>query len=244
MSNSLGNKQVMADNIKYYMEQKHVSSVDMCRVLNVPQSTFSYWINAKTYPRIDKIEKMADYFGVSKADLVEPRLPFSYKNLVSAAIDAMPDSVTESVSNLSKTMISMLGEKGIFPVPVMRSVPLVGTIACGTPILAEQNIEGDVSAPDHVHADFALRCQGDSMINARIFDGDIVYIRQQETVDDGEIAAVLINDEATLKRVHLYEDHVVLEPENPQYRPLVYWGIDMNAVRILGKAVAFTSIVR
>lgn len=244
MSNSLGNKQVMADNIKYYMEKKHVSSVDMCRVLNVPQSTFSYWINAKTYPRIDKIEKMADYFGISKADLVEPRLQFSYKNLVSAAIDAMPDSVTESVSNLSKAMISILGEKGIFPVPAMRSVPLVGTIACGTPILAEQNIEGDVSAPEHVHADFALRCQGDSMINARIFDGDIVYIRQQETVDDGEIAAVLINDEATLKRVHLYEDHVVLEPENPQYRPLVYWGIDMNAVRILGKAVAFTSIVR
>ena len=115
------------------------------------------------------------------------------------------------------------GANNITNIPAMRSVPLVGTIACGTPILAEQNIEGDVSAPEHVHADFALRCQGDSMINARIF---------------------LINDEATLKRVHLYEDHVVLEPENPQYRPLVYWGIDMNAVRILGKAVAFTSIVR
>lgn len=134
--------------------------------------------------------------------------------------------------------------KNAISVPKMHAVPLVGTIACGTPILAEQNIEGDVSAPEHVHADFALRCQGDSMINARIFDGDIVYIRQQETVDDGEIAAVLINDEATLKRVHLFDDHVVLEPENPQYRPIVLWGNDMNTVRILGKAVAFTSVVR
>ena len=165
------------------------------------------------------------------------------------ALDVKPSWLMgiEDEPQIPKDFIQLFASpsaKNIISVPTMRSVPLVGTIACGTPILAEQNIEGDVSAPDHVHADFALRCQGDSMINARIFDGDIVYIRQQETVDDGEIAAVLINDEATLKRVHLYEDHVVLEPENPQYRPLVYWGIDMNAVRILGKAVAFTSIVR
>lgn len=87
-------------------------------------------------------------------------------------------------------------------------------------------------------------CKGDSMINARIFDGDIVYIRQQPTVDNGEIAAVLIDDEATLKRVRLFDDHIVLEPENPLYRPFVYWGEEMNTVRILGKAVAFLSTVR
>lgn len=81
------------------------------------------------------------------------------------------------------------------------------------------------------------------MINARIFNGDIVYIRQQDTVENGEIAAVLIGDEATLKRVRLFDDHISLEPENPQYRPMVLWGEEMNAVRILGKAVAFTSII-
>ena len=81
------------------------------------------------------------------------------------------------------------------------------------------------------------------MINARIFDGDIVYIRQQDTIESGEIAAILIDDEATLKRVRLYSDHVVLEPENPQYRPRVYWGEEMNNVHILGKAIAFTSSV-
>ena len=82
------------------------------------------------------------------------------------------------------------------------------------------------------------------MINARIFDGDIVYIRQQPSVENGEIAAVLIDGEATLKRVRLFDDHVSLEPENPMYKPLVYWGDEMSAVHILGKAVGFTSTIR
>lgn len=132
----------------------------------------------------------------------------------------------------------------ILPMPEMRKIPLVGTIACGEPILAQENIEEYVSIPKELSGDFALRCKGDSMINARIFDGDIVYIRQQDTVENGEIAAVLIDSEATLKRVKLFEDHIVLEPENPMYKPLSYWGEEMNTVRILGKAVAFTSVVR
>lgn len=132
----------------------------------------------------------------------------------------------------------------IIPMPAMREVPLVGSIACGTPILAEENLDGTVEAPDHVRADFALRCKGDSMINARIFDGDIVYIRQQESVEHGEIAAVIIDDEATLKRVYIYDDCISLEAENPQYKPMVYRGEEMNNIRILGKAVAFTSAIR
>lgn len=132
----------------------------------------------------------------------------------------------------------------IMPMPEMRKIPLIGTIACGAPILAEEHIEEYIDIPKHINADFALTCKGDSMINARIFDGDIVYIRQQDTVENGEIAAVLIDGDATLKRVKLYEDHISLEPENPQYRPQVYWGEEMNDVRILGKAVAFTSAIR
>lgn len=132
----------------------------------------------------------------------------------------------------------------ILPMPEMRRIPLIGSIACGAPILAEEHIEDYVDLPRHVKADFSLTCKGDSMINARIFDGDIVYIRQQETVENGEIAAVLIGTEATLKRVRLFDDHIVLEPENPMYKPLVYWNEEMNTVRILGKAVAFTSAIR
>lgn len=131
----------------------------------------------------------------------------------------------------------------IIPMPETYKVPLVGTIACGTPILAVENTDGEVDVPNHIRADFALRCKGDSMINARIFDGDIVYIRQQDSVENGEIAAVLIDDEATLKRIRIYDDHISLEPENPQYKPIVLWDEEMNSVRILGKAVAFTSSI-
>ena len=128
--------------------------------------------------------------------------------------------------------------------PVMSKIPLLGSIACGAPILAQEHIEDYLDLPGHIHADFALTCKGDSMINARIFDGDVVYIRQQDTVDNGEIAAVLIDGEATLKRVRLFDDHISLEPENPQYRPIVLWGEDMNTAHIIGKAVAFTSTIR
>ena len=132
----------------------------------------------------------------------------------------------------------------LMPMPKMRKIPLIGSIACGSPILAEEHIEDYIDIPAHIHADFSLTCKGDSMINARIFDGDIVYIRQQDTVESGEIAAVLIESEATLKRVLIYDDHIILAPENPTYKPIICWHEEMNTVRILGKAVAFTSPVR
>ena len=126
----------------------------------------------------------------------------------------------------------------------VKKVPLLGTIACGEPILADENVECYVSVPDHIHADFCLRCQGDSMINARIFDGDIVYIHKQPIVENGEIAAVLIEEEATLKRVYIYPDKIILQPENPLYAPKVYVQEEMNDIQILGKAIYFTSLVR
>ena len=122
----------------------------------------------------------------------------------------------------------------------MGTVPLIGAIACGSPILAEENIEEYVDLPKHIRADFALTCRGDSMIGADIHDGDVVYIRQQAQVRSGQIAAVLIDDEATLKRVYLNGETVVLQPENPSYAPLVFSGPDAAALRILGLAVAFT----
>ena len=128
--------------------------------------------------------------------------------------------------------------------PQASRVPILGTIACGAPILAQEHIESYTELPGGIHADFALICKGDSMAGARIFDGDIVYIRQQEQVENGEIAAVLIDGEATLKRVRCFEDRICLEPENPTYRPLILWAEDMNRAHILGKAIAFTSTVR
>lgn len=142
-------------------------------------------------------------------------------------------------------MDTLLGKTASAPaIPLIR-VPRVGTIACGEPILAEQNLEGYDQVPAWTNCDFTLVCKGDSMIGARIFDGDIVCIRSQPDVESGEIAAVQVgDDEATLKRVKKYPDHIILEPENPNYRPLVFWDAEMERVRILGKATHFISEVR
>ena len=102
--------------------------------------------------------------------------------------------------------------ENIEPIPESKAVPILGSIACGEPILAEENREGEAQAP--VDADFALRAKGDSMINARILPGDLVFIRRQSDVDSGDIAAVLIDGEATLKRVYKYRRSA--EPENPR----------------------------
>ena len=125
--------------------------------------------------------------------------------------------------------------------PKMNHIPLIGIIACGTPILATENLDGEVTVPEDIDADFALRCKGDSMIDARIHNGDIVYIRQQPTVENGEIAAVLIDEEATLKRVYLSENTITLVACNSKYQPFVFTGEQLNQFRILGKAVGFTS---
>lgn len=132
----------------------------------------------------------------------------------------------------------------IIPLNKARRIPIIGEIACGEPILAQENWEDLILLPNNISADFALKCKGDSMINARINDGDVVYIKQQDQVDNGEIAAVLIDNEATLKRVYIYNDKLVLQPENVKYSPLVYLKEEMNNIRILGKAVGFTSIIK
>ena len=131
--------------------------------------------------------------------------------------------------------------KNIIPMPKTKKVPLIGTIACGTPILAVENIECDVDMPENIRADFALRCKGDSMIDAHIYDGDIVYIRKQPIVDNGEIAAVIIDDEATLKRFYREGNKVTLMPCNPRFSPLVYTNEELNNIIIVGKAVGYTS---
>lgn len=198
------------------------------------------------------MDKFSELSGISKGYISmleknktqrgdEPSPSFEmYKN-VAKTIGMDVDALIRTVEGKISLGFSA---PNIIPMPEMRKIPLLGSIACGAPILADEHIEGEVDIPSHVHADFALVCKGDSMINARIFDGDIVYIRQQDMVESGEIAAVLIDNEATLKRVKLLPDRIILSPENPLYDPLVFRGEEMNNVRILGKAVAFTSTVR
>lgn len=126
-----------------------------------------------------------------------------------------------------------------------RRVPLLGEIACGEPIYADEDYSTMMAVGADVDCDFALRCKGDSMTGARIYDGDVVFIKRQDFVDEGAIAAVLIDDDATLKRVyHLADGRLELRAENPKYRPIVVGGEDDTRIyKILGKAMAFQSAI-
>lgn len=214
--------------LKALMDERRIRQVDILAAakpfcdkygVKLAKNDLSQYVNGKVEPGQEKLSILGMALNVSEAWLM------GYD------VSRVRDDATPKASN-------------ILPMPEMRKIPLLGTIACGAPVLAEEHIESQVDIPVNIHADFALTCKGDSMINARIFDGDIVYIRQQDTVENGEIAAVLIETEATLKRVRLFDDHISLEPENPMYKPIVFWNEEMNEVRILGKAVAFTSSVR
>lgn len=132
------------------------------------------------------------------------------------------------------------GIEGISSISKKR-LPLLGNIACGEPIYASEDRESYVEVGSDIQADFCLRAKGDSMIGARIMDGDIVFIRKQDMVSNGEIAAVLIEDEATLKRVQYNREsnELLLFAENPKYKTLRYFGDELNQIRILGKAIAF-----
>ena len=134
----------------------------------------------------------------------------------------------------------------ILPLPNMVKKPRLGTIACGKPILAVEDAEEFDMVPDGVNCDFTLKCKGDSMINARIFDGDTVYIRSQPQVENGQIAAVRIGEEATLKKVYYTpgSDRITLRACNPMYADMVYERDTLNQIQILGLAVGFYSIVR
>lgn len=195
-------------------------------------------------------ERIAELLGVSPATI------YRYEN---GEIDKVPGSRLAPIAEaLMTTPAYLMGwtddhlngpqlptADNIIPMPKMNKIPLLGTIACGTPILAVENIEEEIDIPEHIHATFALRCKGDSMIGADIRDGDIVYIKQQAEVLDGQIAAVLIEDEATLKRFYYNKEGgiVTLVSENPAIPPMVYHGESLEHIRILGRAVGFTRLL-
>lgn len=212
-------KTVVSKRLLSTIEEKGMSYGEVAKLTGIPKSAVHRYSTGETVKiPIDRVEKMAEVLGVSAAYLM------GWDNADTTDQISLPDN--------------------ILPLPQMRKIPLLGTIACDEPILATENIECNIDIPDHIHADFALRCKGDSMVNARIMDGDIVYIRQQPDVENGEIAAVLIGDEATLKRVYKADNQVTLMPENSAYAPHVYTGDQLSTLRILGKAVAFVSTVR
>lgn len=135
----------------------------------------------------------------------------------------------------------------IYPIE-LKCFPLLGEIACGKPKYTNEDRESYIMAGTDIKADFCLKAKGDSMMNARIFDGDIVFIREQDIVENGEIAAVVVNNdsEATLKRLFYYKEKslLILKAENPTFEDLIFQGEELNDVHILGRAIAFQSDVK
>ena len=182
------------------------------------QEELAFKLGYKSRSSINKIE-------LGKADISQSK------------IKAFADALDTTVAYLMGWDVSEQPiPPGFEPLPEMTAVPRVGEMACGEPILAEQNIETYDSVPKMWHADFTLACHGDSM-EPRVKDGDVVAIRTQPTVENGEIAAVRIDDEATLKHVYHYPDRLVLQPENPAFPPIVLVGEEINRAVIEGKAV-------
>ena len=211
----------------------------------------------------ERIKKRRTELGLSVDDIAEKlgkgrATVYRYEN---GDIEKLPTTVLEPLAIVLKTTPAYLmgweeysdinsvssdycNIKGIMPLPEMKKIPLLGAVACGEPIYKEENEW--ISLPTDIKADFCLRCEGDSMINARINDGDIVFIRACPEVDNGQIAAISINNEVTLKRVYYYpeKNKLVLNPENPKYEPFVYTNEELEDIRILGKAVMFLSLVK
>ena len=202
----LGNKAVFSQNLRNLMQKFGKSRNQVCDDLGFKYTTFTDWYNGNKYPRIDKIEMLADYFNVLKSDLIE-RTPSN----------AIPIDFAH-----------------------LKRIPILGRIAAGKPIYAEENIEGYTYTDlNGGHEYFGLRVRGDSMDAARIHDGDVVIIRRQDVVDNGQIAVCLIDgEEATLKRFSRDGDIVTLMPQstNPVHHALVY-DISKTHVDILGLVV-------
>ena len=135
--------------------------------------------------------------------------------------------------------------KNIIPIET-RSIPMIGDVACGEPITANQEFQSYVEVGANINCDCCLRARGDSMKNIRIYDGDIVFIKRQPMVENGDVAAIIIEDEVTLKRFYYYQENnlIILKPENSEYKDLIYSGSDLEQIKVFGKAVAFQSDIK
>ena len=210
MSTQLGNKKIMAKNIQYYMDVYNKTRNDICQDLGIKYTTFTDWIKANTYPRIDKIELMANYFNIEKSDLIEEH------NKESVQSDRpLPSNII---------------------LPSAHKLPIMGTICAGDGVVCEDDYQGTFIVDIDVKADYCLKVHGDSMIGANIYDGDIVFISKSYDFVQDQIYAIerLDYNEASLKRVTQDGDTLILNPCNPEYHAMV---TDYEEVRIIGRCV-------
>ncbi|MEG1508881.1 MAG: XRE family transcriptional regulator [Clostridia bacterium] len=204
---------------KILRKTKNKSQLEVSKDLSVDASTISKWERGISIPDQTMLITLANYYNTS-VDVLLGR-------------------------PINENQIDIFQYENIAPI-CKRRIPMIGTIACGVPKYADEDKESYVECGTNIQADFCLKALGDSMTGARINSGDIVFCRKQDAVNNGEIAAIIIGDEATLKRVYFYPKtaKLVLQAENPAFEPFVYVGEELNEIHIIGKAVAFQSDVK
>ena len=224
-----------SERLKLLRRETGLSQQDFAKQIRTSKSSINMYERGEREPGLETLEAIADYFNVDMDYL----LGKSEHRSKSEWLDGIDKSVDLDILR-SKVKI-----ENLFPIE-RKKYQLLGEIACGKPITANEEIDLYVEAGANIQADFCLKAKGDSMIGARIYDGDIVFIRKQPMVEDGEIAAVIIDDEATLKRVYYDQAAGVLQlfAENPQYKTMRFIGEELNHIRIIGKAVAFQSDIK
>ena len=214
-------KSDFASRLSQALEARGMKAADLSKKTKVAEGTISCYINGRYEAKQNRVQVFAEALDVNPAWLMGYDVPMEAER-------SQPAPAPRPIPT------------GFEPMPKMKKIPLVGSIACGTPILAQQNIEKIVDVPENIRCDFSLTCHGDSMEGAGIHDRDVVYIRIQPEVENGEIAAVRIGEEATLKRVYYQNGTLTLMPANAAYAPMVYTGPELNDVQIEGKAVGWT----
>lgn len=216
----------VGERIKKVREKTGMSQVDFADKINVSKQTlYKYENNLITNIPSDKIEAVAEIGGVSPAFLM-------------GWID-IAEQTRPTAEELQKF------KNAVLPIH-LKKFRLLGEISCGEPIYANEDRESYIMAGTDIKADFCLKARGNSMINARIYDGDIVFIQQSDKIENGCIYAVGIDDEVLLKRIYYDKENNMFQlvSENPAYPPKVITGENLNHIVILGKAVAFQSDVK
>ena len=203
-----------------------LSQQSLANQTKISKSSINMYERGEREPGIETLELFADFFNVDMDYLLGKSNYRNAHSLISSGNEPPFRNYLDSIPGILH--------------PVMRKIPLLGKTACGEPIYSPNYDDGYALLNEDYEADFALQAQGDSMTGAGIQSGDIVFFVAQETVDNGQIAAVFIGEEVTLKRVYYYREKnkLILQPENPAYEPLVYVGEELNSIRIIGRAVA------
>lgn len=206
----MDNKNIFAHNLQRLMEQQEKSRRDISNDLGISYYTVSDWVNGKKYPRMDKVERLAKYFSVLKSDLIEDK-----NSIPIGSSDRLPSNIIT---------------------PAARPIPILGTICAGDGIVTDEHFVGQFFIDSSVHADYALKVKGNSMIDAEIYDGDMAFLKKEFDFRPGKIYAVVhgVEDEASLKKVYKDGDRIILQPCNPSYSPIIP---DVESCYLVGELV-------